>query len=81
MIRRNLDDFTHAPECPYSSPDPVRWVCDSRDESHWFTTDPPPGTGDQCPIVYHDANYEGRCTGRLKSAECLCEETERRSRG
>ena len=71
---------THAPDCPYSSSDPVRWVCDSRDEVHWFSWDPPPATSDQCPIVYHDNNYEGRCVGTLTMPECHCDDPERTRR-
>ena len=79
MIHRNLDEFVHEDECPYSSSDPVRWVCDG-DDRHWFATDPAIGTGAKCPIVYHDNNYEGRCVGTLTMPECHCDDPERTRR-
>ena len=60
---------THFENCPYSSPDPVRWVCE---HDHWLAWDIPPGVGDQCPFVFHDANTDGRCVGALAMADCIC---------
>lgn len=71
--RRHEDGngYLHFEDCPDGSPERVEWVCD---EGHWFTWDIPPGVGDQCPVVFHDATSDSRCVGTLSRPECVCVE-------
>lgn len=72
-IYRDSEAFAHFENCVEAAPNPAdtKWVCD---QDHWLAWDIPPAMGDQCPVVLHQADADGRCVGRLSRPECICRE-------